>query len=280
MQPRALKRLLQLAEPERLDEIATGLGLLAEHVATLREDLVHLADAERPRGQSVLAAQSEEEAAKALILLDLARMDWHDRKLVSRQIGWFYSHLARCIYVEVAQMSPADFGELRAYVEMIRQSHYLDGPNDVDWIFRNQLIAGREDSIYVDYIHEEEGDRWTTPASRDDIHFGCHTSVQDLVGALHRLGFMSRTGLAIVASAWSTQAIDDSTRWTEVAAISRRIVEELAETSGVSDDATTEDANRVIQHWSFPLAGIDLSERKVAPAELEEVRARHVVDFY
>jgi hypothetical protein len=30
-----------------------------------------------------------------------------------------------------------------------RRSHYLLGPNNVDWIFRNQLIADRESSLYV-----------------------------------------------------------------------------------------------------------------------------------
>ena len=79
VQPRALKRLMQLPEPERLDAIAEGLGLLAEHVATLRQDVIHLAEADRPRGRAVLAAQSEEEAAKALILLDLVRMDSRDQ---------------------------------------------------------------------------------------------------------------------------------------------------------------------------------------------------------
>jgi hypothetical protein len=279
MQPRTLKRLMQLAEPERLDEIAAGLDLLAEHVATLRDDLVHLAEADRPRAQAVLAAQSEEEAAKALILLDLVRMNWSDRKYVSRQIGRFYNHLARCIYVEIGHMSPADFGEVRERVETLRRSHYLDGPNDVDWIFRNQLIASREDSLYVDYVHEEEGDRWTTPAHYDSVALGYDTPVQDLVGALHRLGCTSRSGLEVVASTWQNQAIDDSTRWTKLCAINRRVLEMLAEAHAVSDEATAEDAGRVIEHWGFPLAGIDLAEREVPQADLEAKRARHV-DLY
>src|ERR1700722_7943654 len=172
MEPRALKRILQLAEPKRLDAIAEGLGLLTEHVATLREDVVYLAEGARARGRAVLGAQSEEEAAKALILLDCVRMDWRDRKAVSRQIGRFYNHLARCIYADVTQMRPGDFREVRERVDWLRRSHHLDGPNDVDWIFRNPLIAEREDSLYVDYVHEEEGDRWSTPASKKGSDFG------------------------------------------------------------------------------------------------------------
>jgi hypothetical protein len=252
---------MQLAEPERLDAIAEGLGLLAEHVATLREDVLHLDDADRPRGYAVLAAQSEEEAAKALILLDLVRMDWRDHKIVSRQIGRFYNHLARCIYVDATQMRPADFREVRARVDWLRQSHYLDGPNDVDWIFRSQLIAEREDSLYVDYVHEEEGDRWSTPARDDGFHLGAETAVQDLVGALHRTGCTSRGGIEVVARAWSGQPIDDDTHWQEVVAVNRAIVAELAERGRALPNATTDDPRRVIGQWHFPLADIDLKDR-------------------
>jgi hypothetical protein len=276
MQPRALKRLMQLAEPERLDAIAEGLGLLAEHVATLREDVIYLAEGDRPRGRAVLAAQSEEEAAKALILLDLVRMDWRDRKAVSRQIGRFYSHLARCIYVDAVQMRPADFREVRERVDWLRRSHYLDGPNDVDWIFRNQLIAEREDSLYVDYVHEEEGDRWTSPARKEGVDFGVDTGVQDLVGALHRTGCTSRAGLEVVAAAWTEQPIDDDTHWQEVRAVNRSIVKKLAEGGHTLTDAMADDARRLIERWHFPLAGIDLKEIEVPLAQLEADRARYV----
>ena len=267
---------MQLPQPERLDAIAEGLGLLAEHVATLRQDVMHLAEADRPRGRAVLSAQSEEEAAKALILLDLVRMDWRDHKAVSRQIGRFYNHLARCIYVDAVQMRPADFREVRERVDWLRRSHYLDGPNDVDWIFRNQLIAEREDSLYVDYVHEEEGNRWTTPASKEGVDFGVDTAVQDLVGALHRTGCASRAGLEIVAAAWTAQPLDDGTHWQDVVPVNRSIVAELAERGHALTDASADDARHVIGRWHFPLAGIDLTEIEVPLEQLEADRARHV----
>jgi hypothetical protein len=40
-------------------------------------------------------------------------------------------------------MRPADFREVRERINWLRRSHYLDGPNDVDWIFRNQLFSQR-----------------------------------------------------------------------------------------------------------------------------------------
>lgn len=267
---------MQMAEPERFDAIAEGLGLLAEHVATLREDVIHLAEADRPRGQAVLAAQSEEEAAKALILPDLVRMSWRDRNAVSCQIGRFYNHLARCIYVDATRMRPANFRKVRERVEWLRQSHYLDGPNDVDWIFRNQLIAEREESLYVDYVHEEEGDRWSTPAINEGVHFGAETAVQDLVGALHGTGCTTRAGLEVVAAAWTEQPIDDDTHWQEITLVNRSIIAELAERDHTLTHATTDDARRVIEQWHFPLAHIDLKEIEVSLSGLEADRARRV----
>ena len=228
-----------------------------------------------PRGPALLAA-TPAVAAKALILLDLVRMDWRDHKAVSRQIGRFYNHLARCIYVDAVQMRPADFREVRERVDWLRRSHYLDGPNDVDWIFRNQLIAEREDSLYVDYVHEEEGDRWTTPASKEGVDFGVDTAVQDLVGALHRMGCTSRAGLKIIAAAWARQPIDDDTHWQEVAAVNRSILEELANRGDGLTDATADDARHVIGRWHFPLVDIDLKEIEVPLAQLEANRARYV----
>lgn len=47
------------------------------------------------------------------------------------------------IYVDATQIRPADFREVRERIDRPRRSHYLDGPNDVDWIFRNQLFSQR-----------------------------------------------------------------------------------------------------------------------------------------
>jgi hypothetical protein len=251
---------MQLTEAKRLDVIAEGLGLLTEYVVMLREDLLFLADAHRSRALAVLSAQSEEEAAKVFILLDLVRLGRRDDETITRQIGRFYDHLARCIYVDATQMRPADFREVRARIEWLRQSHYLDGPNDVDWIFRNQLIAERENSIYVDYVHEEEGDRWSTPAVNEAVGFGADTTAQDLVGALHRTGCTSRVGLDFVASAWKERPIDDDTQWQEVAAVNRAIVEDLADSGHALTTATADDARRVIGQWHFPLADLELKE--------------------
>ena len=279
MQARALKRLLDIPSEERLDSISEGLGLLAEQVETLNGDLALLAEEERRRGLEMLSAHANEEAAKALILLDVVRMGQEDEETVERALGYFSSHLARCIYVEVGEMSPADFAEVRRLVETMRPSRYLDGPNDVDWIFRNQLLSHREESLYVDYVHEEEGDRWVTPATNDEFIFPRGTSaVCELVGALHRLGATSRSGLEIIARAWAGTEIEDDMHWSEVAALNGSVVEELIEGGIALDDGTPQDASLAIERWPFPMGGLDLRQRQVTDTELAAERDRWAPD--
>lgn len=274
MQPRALGRILQLDRSRRFAVIAEGLGLLTEHVAALQRNIVHLAGTtDGQRGTAVLAAQADEEAAKILILLDLVRMDQSD-EAIGRQLRRFYNHLARCIYSEMARMRPATFAEVRRLVETMRRSHFLDGPNDVDWIFRNQLLAQREESLYVDYVHEEDGDRWVSPAANDVPPFGPSPALPNLVAALHRLGCTSRPGLDVIAEAWVKRPIDDSTHWAAIAATNRSIVTTLIDNGIASAEASPNDTSVVINQWPFPMSALDLSQRKVPLSDLQDERDR------
>lgn len=273
VQPRALTRLMQLPIAERLAMIAEGLELISEHVATLRDDLVYLDRDARRRAMSIVANQSEEESAKALILLDIVRAGPRDQEATRRQIARFYDHLARCIYVDMSHMRPATFGEIRALVDLQRRSHYLDGPTAGEWIFRNQLLTTREESMYVDLVHDEEGDRWSSPARYDSIHFGAETSLQDLVLALQRTGCMTRRGLDVIADVWERVTLDDETHWREASAANRRIVQRVLDGGLAAEIVTSKDVDRVIDRWGFPMASLDLSEDRVARSELEAERA-------
>lgn len=281
MEPRALKRLMQCPQGKRLPRIAEGLELLAAQVNALEGDLSLLAEAERWRGLDILSAQADEEAAKALILLDFVRMDQAPDEALARQLGRFYNHLVRCIYAEMAHMSPADFGEVRRLVDSMRESHYLDGPNDVDWIFRNQLLARREESLYVDYIHEDEGDRWVTPAANDVFMYPPPVApIRRLICALQRLGAMSIDGLVVVAGHWSSVRLEDGTHWQETAGINGAIVEELIDQGIATPEATAEDVTFAIERWPFPMGDLDLEMLPVDIADLEAKRANWHPDYF
>lgn len=278
MQPRSLGRVVQLPKVKRLDAIAEGLGLLVEHVETLRGDLVCLVEAGRPRASALVADGSQEEAAKVLILLDLVRMGFRNQKAANGQVARFYSHLARCIYAEVAAMRPACFAEIRSLVDPLRESHYLDGPNDVDWIFRNQLLTRREETLYVDYVEDEDdSQRWVTPAAYDQSNLWISTGVEDLVIALRQCGCTSRLGLEVVARAWSRRTLEDSTPWREAAQINAEIVDELLAKGLARPGVTPRDVHLVRDTWPFPMGSLDLSPINVPQSELQQRRNRRVL---
>lgn len=259
----------------RIAMIAEGLELLVENVATLDAGVEVLRDAESKRGLWVLAGQADEEAAKILILLDLMRMDPRDQRAMTRQLQRFHQHLARCIYVEMVHMSPANFLEVHAIVESMRPSHYLDGPNDVDWIYPNQLLAERERRLYVDLISEDKRQRWTTPAQDEALGFGGPSAaVRDLVRSFARLGLTSAAGLALVAETWSGRDVEDETHWGAIVTINSEIAEALVDRGLLTAHAEQADLDRLVSGWGFPLGALDLSQLEVSPAELHEEQER------
>ncbi|MEV8545619.1 hypothetical protein [Streptomyces sp. NPDC051572] len=277
MKPRDLVAVLNLPKTERLVLVAEGLELLAEHVGTLRDDLIHLQEAGRSRGAAVIDGLASEEAAKLLILLDVVRMGWADTDAVRGQLRNFYNHLARGIYVRVIAGRPADLAEVRRYAESLRRSLYLDGPNDVDWIFRNSVEADREESLYVDYVTTEGDSAWITPARLSDLKLSSWPSmVIDLALALHRFGCTSEKGLEIIAKEWSGVSLADDTHWGVVEQVNRSILEMLEAAGLCSADLTQRDVRLAVEQWTFPLGGLDLSAIKVTKTELAAERERWV----
>jgi hypothetical protein len=278
MEARSLTQLTTVPVAKRMPLIAEGLGLIAEHITTLHGDLLHLIQVGRRRSAAVVDGLAQEEAAKALILLDVVRMGWRDQALVRRQLSRFYNHLARGIYARVVEGRPADFAEVRRYVDNLRRSRYLDGPNDVDWIFRNTIMAEREDDLYVDYVVAEDERFWTTPARRDDYSAVRPGMIIELVIALDRLGCLSVEGLGVVATAWHGQLIKDDTPWKIVAAINRQIVDASLRAGLAQRELTDRDVRLILEQWTFPLFYLDLKEEKVESKDLQAQRDRWLAD--
>ncbi|WP_328850982.1 hypothetical protein OG994_23385 [Micromonospora globbae] len=273
MEPRRLKAILQLPIKRRFDLIAEGLEALTRQVARLYEDAKHLERLERPHGAGIVEAFVLEEAAKVLILLDLVRTDPRDGRAWSTQISWFYSHLARCLYASAYHGSPASLGEVRGYVDSLRQSHYLDGPNDVDWIFRNQPISERERILYVDLVEAEDDLIWWGP-SEDPVCF-ISSRLPALVSSLARMGITSREGLDVVCAAWKDVSIDDSMPWWEVREINSKILQSMLDGKLHKEGSATEDDfSAVMNQWIFPLRTLDLTEKEVSIEELKQKRQR------
>jgi hypothetical protein len=276
VEPRAFTRLLQIPVADRLGMIAEGLGLIAEHVRTLREAVVHLDAQQRRRSATILGGVADEEAAKALILLDILRSGSDTQEVMVAQLKRASQHLPRCIYAEVVQRRPVTFGEVHDRVDRARLSHYLDGPMDADWILSNELLAEREGNVYVDFVWDIEGNsgQWMTPARLDDIGLGPGTAVQDLLLSLGQTGCLSRRGLDVIADEWHDFDLTEDTPWVKVHDITIRILTRLHEAGDFAETASQADVDCVLERWGFPLGALDLSEITVSREELRAEQQR------
>lgn len=174
------------------------MSLIAENVRSLRDDIAYLYEGKRLRAAEVTTGLADDGAAKTLILLDLVRAGLSYPQMLKQQTTRFYEHLSRCIYAEMAHMAPASFGEIEVLVNLERKSHDLDGPDDVGWIFRNQLITAREQRLYVDYVIDDGVARWVSPKRFEDLGFGPLTEAPNLVIALEHTGCTSLPGFISV----------------------------------------------------------------------------------
>lgn len=285
MFPRRLASIQQIPEAERFSVLAEGMALLGENVATLEADATTLGDARRNRGAAVLRSFAEEEAAKVLILLDIARAGWKDQDSVRSCLSAFYSHLPRGLYGRAYDGSPADFAEVRRYVDVLRQQYYLDGPMDVDWIFGNEVVTNREERLYVDYIRDEDGaHRWTGPADRAAIFDDPFRSpmmpstVVPLIAAMRNIGLLTTQGLSATRAVWDNVVVSDTMHWSELRTVNIAVVEHLATVTG-REYATKEDRvdlAYVVDHWIFPLSSLDLTIARVEVDDLKREREQRL----
>nr|ARX60182.1 hypothetical protein pVAPN1572_1404 [Prescottella equi] len=279
---RGLSSISQVTKSKRFAELAGGLPLLAESVRERSADADQLADARRFQSAAVLRSFAEEEAAKVLILLDLARCGWDNDDRVKVGLSAFYNHLARGLYVQAYWTSPADLAEVKEIVDFGRQELYLDGPTGADWIIRNDVMGNRESALYVDYIETGDGKRqWTGPAERAarfdepfDYALPACKAVS-LVGAMDRVGLLTEAGLYATRDAWGDTPVDDhKMRYTKLVPINEAVIRNLERRGGLASDCSPEDVRYVVKNWIFPLIGLDLSLREVKVSELRKEQER------
>lgn len=271
---KSLPDIVSVPIPDRFAIIAAGFPLLVEHIATLRDSAQHLRDAGQPRAAAIIRMVMAEEAAKILILLDLARLGWEDQAAVRRQLKYFGDHVPRGIYVEVTSTSPASFNEVRQYAQMYQLSRYLDGPNDVDLIFRNRIESAREETLYVDYVWSEEGYRWLSPRDRESFSSWSSGAVTELVLAMDRVGLLSLRGLESTAREWSSAIITPGLGWHENVRRNQLILVDLWNEKAFHPGATDADVNLILERWTFPMGTLDLRKIHVTDEELDEERER------
>lgn len=272
MEPRMSHLLANLADPAFFASVSQGLELIVKNVAEIDECAQALVGSAAGRGRNILWAVAAEEAAKYLILLDAVRCPKNRPADRAQQLKRFNRHLAKGIYAEVVDIRPADYAEVLDYIKVLRQEYYLDGPNDVDWIFRNSIEANREQALYVDYIKSDDGTDWFDPTYLDDVRLS-RPAVIDLIEAMQRVGFGTAEGLGIVAAVWRKSEFEPSTpfHW-----LKERIVLTISDMTerGLGSTASDGDRHRISATWPFPLWGAELEKADVDRRDLRDIQAR------
>lgn len=269
MRPRATASLANLPPAKLRVELSRGMALIAEHVDALASAAQKQAGPTAVRAAAAIQVVADEEAGKYLILLDTARCMRQSQQVRARQLKRCNEHLAKGVYAELVGIAPADFRELLGYAEELRKSHYLDGPNDVDWIFRNEIEASREERLYVDFVETDDGTGWLSPSRFDLVGYERVSLAVELVAALHRAGVDSEDGVSIIDEIWHDFVPEDSTRWGEVETRSMATLERLRSAGLMT--GSDQDESLILDRWTFPMHSTELDRIKV---DLDELRDR------
>ena len=280
---RAIKDLCQLRDADLFREVATGISHIVDSATRLDSAAHKLTEHDHHHAARIIGNLAEEEAAKGLILLDAVRCPRNRSAEKARTLGYFYHHLAKGIYAEVYDCYPADFAEIARIVESDRKESYLDGPNDVDWIFPNRLMQRREDDLYVGYGREDSEDLeqaqryWTCPHGDPLFPYETPPAI-NLIGALHQAGVTTEKGLYVVAKLWRAFEPKPETRTDELEHLNWCTIETLKERELLAvDDGKINGLIR--DRWLFPLWPLDLRKKKVERAKLREIQERWTPDY-
>lgn len=276
MKTKAICDLAQLSDDRLFEEVAEGLSLIFENSQRIYSDACQLAEKQNSRGHRILHLIAEEEAAKYLILLDAIRCQRKTGQDFVRQLKRYNDHLAKGIYTEYAWTKPATFGEVREWIDNQRQEYYLDGPNDVDWIFRNWIVQQREEAVYVDYINSEGKNLWLSPeryiGTGDYSFASTPPAIIKLVRALTDVGFTNAKTLAIIASIWRSVQMTDEFNWYDnLRHLNIQTLEEL-DKNRLLQKQHEDIYGIVINKWLFPLYSFELEMVKVDKSELCKIR--------
>jgi hypothetical protein len=273
---KAIKDLSQLSDNELFAQASEGLDLIIEHTLAVEADAKFLAEQNRRCGLAILGAILKEEAAKFLILVDAIRCPRVPPDEFSRQLGRFNDHLAKGVYSLVYGLHFISFGEIDKFIQRECQAYYLDGPNDYDWIFRNEIIQRREETIYVDYIETDENHVWITPKRfyQPDMHvLGRYYRPEalEVAEALWQAGCTKPESLSHIAKMWRPIRIPDDFTQDRLRELNIRTLEELNNSNLLS---TQEEQSllTIVNKWSFPLYSLKIRIIEVDKETLKETR--------
>jgi len=267
-----------MSDSQLFEQVSKGIALIVENANRLDENARFVSEGKEWRAGEILRGVAREESAKILILLDVVRCP--DGPTRTKTLKHFYSHLAKNIYAKACHWRPTNYLEVRQAVEDECKAFYLDGPNDIDWVFPNAILSERERLMYVDYVQDvtvKDGEfLWLCPFPYDfgsGMHYQA-PAVLNLSRALVQVGMTSPEGLSIVAEVWRGFIPDSRTSHSVVLDMNWATMDSLVE-AGLSS-AENPVKRIVADEWPFPLWPLDMAKREPSLPDLREFRAGRI----
>ena len=158
------------------------------------------------------------------------------------------------------------------------QPYYLDGPNSVDWIYPNYIIAEREQALYIDFVRditEVRGDYCWIEPYQHSINAPNYESPDcvKLSYFLSKAGASSPEGLAAIADIWRSFIPIPETDRTELNNLIELTLERFAD---LGTDTEIESVSKfIVLHWTYPLWSLEIENRSRSE-DLEELREKRM----
>jgi len=271
------RKLCQMQHEDRLAFIADGLPILLASAEGFQNAASRLHDS--PREEDVLVSFADEEAAKALILMDIVRCP---PAQVNQHIGqlmrWFYDHLARLVYAKATSWKPTSVQQLQRYVKTECEQHTLEGFAG-EYILPGGPVHDRESALYADIQSYDNGElAWHEPRTRPSLFGPEKSDALRLANAMQRLGMLSFDGLRIVASIWSGTRFSDEQTTHAAKALTKAMLNQMEAARLITDRVEDDDITTLYERWQLPMYELQIKPTIQTLEELREAQERMLND--
>ncbi len=270
MKTRQFRRLAGESLVRRRELVVEGLEAIGANVLSLASELEKCESSEAFRAGRLVLNAAREEAGKFLVLLDVWRAPDAAQHVIARQFDRARDHLAKLVYAQIADYSIASQAELVRALASHRKELYLDGPTEIDWIFRNELLSERESALYVDLVDAEGRLEWWVP--RDDEISAGETYAITLVRELLETDLVTGDGLEALSRAWREFDPHHDSHWQEWRDRTAAALSEF--TRNVRAGDLTCGADFVARQWPMPMVELDVEMEPVTLENLQAERKR------
>jgi AbiV family abortive infection protein len=274
MRVRAIKDLSQLSHPDFFRTVGLGLHKVIQNASRLFNSARALGERGEYQAFTVLRNLAEEEASKFLILLDAVRCPRNPPERFCNQLGRFNDHLPKGLYSCAYKARNTTPAKLQEYLDTFREQSYLDGPNGIDWIFRNEIHQQREQVLYVDYISTGDDHTWLDPGDgfQDEpveVLFQIEPPCLKIARALFDVGISEPDALKVVADMWCSATIRPDIPRLELRSMNQQTLEEL-KSKRLLREPSDQIYGEIINYWQYPLYDLNLKEIPVKISSLRE----------